>query len=249
MNPVPSVIVESASPAAPAAHFTPSRPPARGDELGPNGRRALVGAVLAAHVAGGWALMQVQAVREAVHEVAPVLMVNMIAPPEPPKAVPPPPPPPTAHPVKPTPAPVIAAAPTPTPAPPAFVAPPPEPAPPAPAPVVAAAPAAPAAPAPMPPVAAPGPKQVPPSAVRYVKLPELHFPALAKRAREQGTVVLRIIVDVTGRLKQATVHRSSGSERIDEAALQDIRSARFAPQTEDGKPVEWQTLAPLAYEL
>jgi protein TonB len=90
---------------------------------------------------------------------------------------------------------------------------------------------------------------VPPSAVRYVKLPDLNFPALSKRAREQGTVVLRITVDVNGRLKQATVHRSSGFERIDQAALKDILSARFAPQTEDGKPVEWQTLAPLAYEL
>lgn len=85
--------------------------------------------------------------------------------------------------------------------------------------------------------------------MRYVKLPELNFPALSKRAREQGTVVLRITVDVNGRLKDATVHRSSGFERIDQAALQDIRSARFAPYTEDGKPVEWQTLAPLAYEL
>ncbi|MFN3304384.1 MAG: energy transducer TonB, partial [Roseateles sp.] len=110
----------------------------------------------------------------------------------------------------------------------------------------AAAPAAPPAPAP---TAAPGPRQIAPSAVRYQKLPELHFPALAKRAGEQGTVVLRITVDATGRLKQASVHRSSGFERIDQAALQDIRSARFVPYMEDGKPVEWQTLAPLAYEL
>ena len=135
----------------------------------------------------------------------------------------------------------------PTPAPATFVAPPPVPAPPAPVEAVAAPPA-PVAPTPAPPAPA-GPKQVPPSAVRYVKLPDLNFPALSKRAREQGTVVLRITVDVNGRLKQVTVHRSSGFERIDQAALKDILSARFAPQTEDGKPVEWQTLAPLAYEL
>jgi protein TonB len=92
-------------------------------------------------------------------------------------------------------------------------------------------------------------KQVPPSAVRYVKEPVLNYPLLSRRAREQGTVVLRITVDATGRLKEAWVHRSSGFERLDQAALQDIRSARFTPQMEDGKPVEWQTLAPLAYEL
>jgi protein TonB len=92
-------------------------------------------------------------------------------------------------------------------------------------------------------------KQVAPSAVRYVKEPTLNFPLLAKRAREQGTVVLRITVDVNGRLKEAWVHKSSGFERIDQAALKDIHSARFVPQMEDGKPVEWQTLAPLAYDL
>ncbi len=85
--------------------------------------------------------------------------------------------------------------------------------------------------------------------MRYDKLPDLNFPLLSKRAREEGTVVLRITVDATGRLKQATVHRSSGFERIDQAALRDIHSARFVPYMEDGKPVEWQTLAPLAYEL
>ncbi|MFT7722306.1 MAG: energy transducer TonB [Roseateles sp.] len=238
--------VETASPAPQRPLLAPALPPARGDELGPNGRRALIGGVVVAHLVGGWALLQVDAVRSAVREVAPVLMVNMIAPPEPPKPAPPPPPPAPARRVAPTPAPIIAAAPSPSPAPAAFVAPEPDPAPPAPV-QVAAAPAPPAPPAP--PAVAPGPRQIAPSAVRYERLPELHFPALSRRAREEGTVVLRITVDAAGRLKQATVQRSSGFERIDQAALHDIRSARFVPYMEDGKPVEWQTLAPLVYEL
>jgi protein TonB len=241
-------IDETTSPASQRRRVASAMPPVRGDELGPNGRRVLIGGVVALHLAGGWALLQVQAVRDAVRDVAPVLMVSMIAPPEPPKALPPPPPPAQPKRVAPTPAPIIAAAPSPSPAPAAFVAPPPEPTPPAPVEVATAQPAPPS-PAPAPPAPASTPKQVPPSAVRYVKLPDLNFPVLAKRAREQGTVVLRITVDVNGRLKHATVHRSSGFERIDQAALRDIQSARFAPQTEDGKPVEWQTLAPLAYEL
>ncbi|MFG6412351.1 energy transducer TonB [Roseateles sp. DC23W] len=245
--PASPIAIEPALPVPGRRLVMPARPPARGDELGPHGRRLLIGGVVAAHLLGGWALLQVDAVRNAVREVAPVLMVQMIAPPEPPKPAPPPPPAPPRR-VAPTPAPVIAAAPSPTPVPAAFVAPPPptEPAPPAP--VQVAAPPAPPAPAPAP-VAAPGPRQIAPSAVRYQKLPDLHFPALSKRAREEGTVVLRITVDATGRLKQATVHKSSGFDRIDQAALQDIRTARFMPYMENGQPVEWQTLAPLAYEL
>lgn len=221
----------------------PPLPPARGDEMGPLGRRVLVGGVVAAHLVGGWALMQLDAVRQAVAQVVPVLMVDLIVPPE----APPPPPPAAPRRIAPAPAPVIAAAQTPVAAPAPFVAPPPEPLPP-PVSITPAPPAPPAAiTAPSPaPVA---PRQIAPSAVRYVKLPELNFPALSKRARESGTVVLRITVDMSGRLKDASVHRSSGFERLDQAALSDIRSARFAPYLEDGKAVEWQTLAPLAYEL
>lgn len=219
-------------------------PPARGDELGLFGRRVLVGGVVATHLVGGWALMQLDAVRQAVTQAVPVLMVDLIVPPQ---APPPSPPPAAPRRIAPAPAPVIAAAPTPTAAPAPFVAPPPEPLPPP----VSIAPAPPAtvaaitAPSPAPAT----PRQIAPSAVRYVKLPELNFPALSKRARESGTVVLRITVDISGRLKHASMHRSSGFERLDQAALSDIRSARFAPYMEDGKAVEWQTLAPLAYEL
>ncbi|MDT8998288.1 TonB family protein [Paucibacter sp. APW11] len=97
--------------------------------------------------------------------------------------------------------------------------------------------------------AAPALKQIPPHALRYLALPRLNYPLLSKRAREAGVVVLRIVVDSQGWLKDAAVHKSSGFERLDQQALQDIRSARFAPQTDEGRPVEWETLAPLAYEL
>lgn len=204
----------------------------------------LVVGVLAAHLVGGWGLLQLDAVQQAVRDVAPVLMVNMITPQEPPRpaAVPPPPPRPEPRRAAQAPIPAIAAAPSLTPAPAEFLAPPPVPAPPP----AGVAPAPPTPPLPAPAAAL---KQVPPSAVRYLKMPALNFPRLAKRAGESGTVVLRITVDESGRLKQASVHRSSGFERIDQAALQDIRSARFAAQMEDGRAVEWQTLAPLAYEL
>lgn len=131
-----------------------------------------------------------------------------------------------------------------------LVALPPEPVPllaitPAPTPPVSAA-------APAPPPATPvpaAPKPVAPSAIRYVKPPVLNFPPLSRRAREQGTVVLRIVVDVNGRLKEARVHTSSGFERIDQAALSDIRSARFQPHMDDGMPVEISTTAALGYDL
>jgi protein TonB len=195
---------------------------------------------------GGWALLQLDVVRDAVKEVVPVLMVDMIAPPAPPKPPEPPPPAPQLKKLAPAPAPIIAAAPTPTAAPTTFIAPEPVPAPPQP---VNVAPAPPAPPAPVAAPPAPLLKKIPASALRYVKEPTLHFPLLSKRAKESGTVVLRIAVDSTGKLTDAVVQKSSGFERLDQQALQDIRSARFAPYMEDGKAVNIESLAPLGYDL
>lgn len=241
------VFVESAPPPAPARALTaPPLPPARGDELGPQGRRALIGGVVVAHLVGGWALMQIDAVRQAVIEAAPVLMVDMIAPVEPPKPEPPPPAPQPKKPA-PAPAPIIAAAPTPTPAPPTFVTPPPEPAPPQPV-NIAPAPPAPPAPVAQPP-APPAPKLIPPTALRYIKEPPQDYPLLSRRAKEQGVVVLRLTIDASGHLKDATVHKSSGFERLDQAALQNIRKALFSPYLENGKAIDVQALAALDFTL
>lgn len=222
------------------------RPPARAaDELGRSGRHLLIGGVLLAHLAGGWALMQVQSVRDAVAEAAP-LMVSLIAPAPLPKP-PTPAPAPVRQPVKaPAPAPLIAAAPTATPAPQAFVAAPVETV--APPVAVSAEPVAPVQAVSTPP-APPAPKQLPSSAVRYLVEPQLTVPLLSRRLGEQGLVQVRVLVDVRGRLKEASLKKSSGFARLDQQALQDIRSARFAPHLENGQPIEWEATALLSYEL
>ena len=248
-----TVLVEPPAPASSAGGPVPQPPqppllpPPRGDELGANGRRALIGGVVAAHLVGGWALLQLDVVRDAVKDVVPVLMVDMIAPPEPPKPAPPPPPAAQPKRVLPAPAPIIAAAPTPTPAPPTFVAPEPVPAPPQPVNVVPTPPAPPAPPA-LPP-APPTPKLIPASALRYLKEPPQDYPLLSKRAKETGVVTLRITVDASGRLKDAVVVKSSGFDRLDQAALQGVRKAVFAPYLENGKAIEVQALAAIDYSL
>ena len=243
----PPPLVPKPVPAPSHAAQAPTRAPlplTQADDLSPQARRWLIAGVVLAHVVAGWGLLQVDAVRDAVREIAPTIMVDMIAPPEPPKQTPvPPPPTPQPRQVAPAPPPLIAAAPSPAPAQPTFVVPEPVPAPPTP--LISP----PAPPAPVPAPAAPAIKQVPPSAVRYLKEPVLNFPLLSKRAHESGLVVLRIVVDVNGRLKDARVHKSSGFERLDKQALQDMPSARFVPQMENGKPVEWETLAQLSYEF
>lgn len=100
-------------------------------------------------------------------------------------------------------------------------------------------------------VAAPaaGPREIPASAVRYVSPPQPHMPRMSRKLGESGTVVLHIVVDASGVLRSARVQKSSGFDRLDQQALQDIRSARFAPYLEKGQPVDWEADAGLQYEL
>lgn len=104
--------------------------------------------------------------------------------------------------------------------------------------------AAPPAPAP-----APAVHRVPASALRYVTLPPVEVPRASRRLRESGTVVLRVVVDVQGLPRSVAVLQSSGFARLDEQAVFAMRRARFAPCTDNGRPVECESDAPIAYEL
>ena len=232
------------------------------DALGPGAKRVLLGTMLGAHLLAGWALLQVPAVREAAAEVAP-MMVDLIAPT--PQAPPPPPPVPKVQPKlpPPPPAPVIAAKPPPLPSPvPAFTAPPPPPEPPPARPPEApptppAPPAPPVPPAPPAPTALPVPPALAPAAPRqvvltdsdWVRVPEVEYPLASRRLKEEGTVVVRALIDTRGVPKQVVLQRSSGHARLDQQALRAAMSARVKPRTENGVPFEFWIAMPLAFEL
>lgn len=213
------------------------------DALPAAARRGLALGAVALHAAGAWALLQLEPVRQAVGSMAPIV-VDWIAPPEPPAPAPPLPPPPKPVVPKPRPKPVVVAEPAPEPARPSFVvppAPPPEPAEPAPVTVAAAPPA--------PPPPPPAPRTIAITAVEYLSPPVLHYPAGSRRAREQGQVHVRVLVDARGTPQQTVLIRSSGHPRLDEAALDTVRSTRFKPYTENGMPLPFWVVMPLVFEL
>ncbi len=224
-------------------------------DLSPTQRRLTVLAIVALHLAAVWGLMQVNAVREAIVQVAPIF-VNLLATPAPPT------PKPLSPPELPKPQPVV----RPKPLPPRPVAPPlpapllsvpdtapaeaavvvPPPLPPTPQPV-AAPPAVVAPPAPPP---APAPRQLPDSAVQYLEPPQLIYPPLSLRKRESGLVVVRAFVGTAGGTPRSVeVERSSGHARLDQAALSAVGLARFKPYAERGVPVEGWALIPIRFEL
>lgn len=83
-----------------------------------------------------------------------------------------------------------------------------------------------------------GPRTLSVREVEYQRKPAPVYPLASRRARESGVVVLRVLVDTDGRPKLVEVARSSGYRRLDDAALQAMRKARFKPYLQDGEPRE-----------
>jgi protein TonB len=216
-------------------------------DLSPAQRRGLTLGIVALHAAGVWGLLQVNAVRDAVREAAPII-VSLLAPDTPPPLVAPPAPQPPKPQLQAKPAPrtppLIAAPAVPAPSAEAFAVPdlPPPPPQATPAPLIAG-------PAETAPREAPA-RMLPDSAVQYLQPPELVYPRLSQRNGETGLVVVRAYVGSGGGAPyRVQVERSSGHARLDQAALAAVQKARFKPYAEKGQPVEGWALIPIRFEL
>ncbi|MFZ5705414.1 MAG: energy transducer TonB [Pseudomonadota bacterium] len=75
------------------------------------------------------------------------------------------------------------------------------------------------------------------------------YPIESRRKKEQGTVVLRLLIGTDGRVAQVTVAESSGFDRLDRAALEAARRWRWQPMLRDGVPVEVRGLMPIPFIL
>jgi protein TonB len=82
-----------------------------------------------------------------------------------------------------------------------------------------------------------------------LKNPAPRYPISAYREKAQGTVVLRAEVLPDGSSGQVRLHRSSGFDALDEAALATVKRWRFKPATENGKPVKQWVDIPITFRL
>ncbi|MEA2562585.1 MAG: hypothetical protein QOH06_4089 [Acidobacteriota bacterium] len=74
----------------------------------------------------------------------------------------------------------------------------------------------------------------PPKIVNKVQ-PE--YPASARDAKIEGTVVVKTVIDEQGRVQKPTVGESSGNADLDKSALDTVAQWTFQPATLKGKPV------------
>lgn len=77
--------------------------------------------------------------------------------------------------------------------------------------------------------------------IAHCEKPE--YPSASRRLEEEGTVSLRFLVGVDGKVVQSEVEKSSGFKRLDEAARAGLSKCQFRPATVDGKPEQaWTTI-------
>ena len=75
------------------------------------------------------------------------------------------------------------------------------------------------------------------------------YPAQSQRAGESGQVVLRVELDTDGRVDAARVNTRSGYKRLDEAALNAVKTWHCNPPLRDGQPVRAVALQPFKFNL
>lgn len=125
------------------------------------------------------------------------------------------------------------------------------------APMVAAPQAAPIQPAPVAPqTAAPVAAPAPPAPVkagdlstRMIDFKAPRYPIESRKKKEQGTVVLSVLLDTAGKVAQISVARSSGFARLDKAALEAVRKWRWSPTIRNGEPVMVSGSVPIPFIL
>lgn len=87
------------------------------------------------------------------------------------------------------------------------------------------------------------------SSVEYVREPVPRYPPKSRKLREQGMVVLRVLIDEQGVACSIEIETSSGSARLDHAAREAVERAAFRPYIEDGSPRRAFVLIPIEFSL
>lgn len=106
------------------------------------------------------------------------------------------------------------------------------------------------APPPAPPApAAPAPSYGATEDSSYRRLKPPRYPPQAMRRREEGEVLLRVLVGTDGRPVQIEVEKSSRSRLLDQAAIQAVREWVFNPGMKEGVPVQSWVLVPIKFSL
>ncbi len=84
----------------------------------------------------------------------------------------------------------------------------------------------------------------------YDRSPLPSYPEIARRENQQGTVLLRVLVEADGSVARVEIAQSSGFDALDRAAADTVRSRwRFVPGERGGANITSWVLVPIRFAL
>jgi periplasmic protein TonB len=96
----------------------------------------------------------------------------------------------------------------------------------------------------------PNPVPLPSTRLEYASAPAPTYPREALLNGIQGTVVLKVLVDLDGKPLSVEIERSSGNRRLDDAARRQVlRKWMFRPAIRDGQAVQVYGIVPVNFTL
>jgi protein TonB len=83
----------------------------------------------------------------------------------------------------------------------------------------------------------------------YLQNSKPSYPGLSRRMHEEGKVLLRVLVTPNGTADKVELQKSSGHVRLDNAALDTVKSWRFVPARQGVHPVPAWVIVPISFAL
>jgi protein TonB len=85
--------------------------------------------------------------------------------------------------------------------------------------------------------------------VSYLNNPSPDYPAASRRQGEQGRVLMKVLVSANGGAEDVQIEKSSGYDRLDNAALNAVKRWRFIPAKKNNQPLSAYVLVPVKFSL
>jgi len=93
------------------------------------------------------------------------------------------------------------------------------------------------------------PVELPSSDAQYLQNRRPSYPPISVRLREQGTVMVDVLVSDQGLASEAKVKSSSGHVRLDNAAVSAVLSWRFVPGKRAGVAQSMWFTVPITFTI
>ncbi|MES2502914.1 MAG: energy transducer TonB [Pseudomonadota bacterium] len=85
--------------------------------------------------------------------------------------------------------------------------------------------------------------------VSYLNNPAPDYPATSRRLGEEGRVLMKVLVSADGKAEDVQIEKSSGSERLDDAAIIAVKRWRFIPAKKNNQAMSAYVIVPVKFSL